>query len=228
MRLNVPTPSAPYVNGLSRDEVLWSPMEAQQIRIRQAVDSDARGIAQVHIDSWRSTYTGIVPAEHLAGLDYDEREKRWHPLLADRRQNAFVAEDRDGRIIGFASGGPERSGAPPASGTASCTDDPQIASEGSEEATAPEYSAELYAIYLFESGQRQGVGRRLVAALCSWFLSQGWRSMLTWVLTDNPSRNFYEALGGEEVRMETITIGGTELTEVAYGWSDIVPLTTGP
>jgi len=202
-------------------------MEAQQIRIRQAVDSDARGIAQVHIDSWRSSYAGIVPADHLAGLDYDEREVRWHRILADRRQNAFVAEDQDGRIIGFASGGPERSGSPPAGGTASCSDEPQIDPGAPEPSTAPEYAAELYAIYLFESGQRQGVGRRLVVALCSWFLSRGWRSMLTWVLTDNPSRNFYEALGGEEVRVETITIGGTELTEVAYGWSDISPLTTG-
>ena len=202
-------------------------MEAQGIRIRQAVDSDARGIAQVHIDSWRSTYAGIVPAEHLAGLDYAEREKRWHRLLADRRQIAFVAEDPDGRVIGFASGGPERSGAPPAGGTASCSDDPQLESGGPDPSTAPEYSAELYAIYLFECGQRQGVGRRLVATLCSWFLSRGWHSMLTWVLTDNPSRNFYEALGGEEVRVETITIGDTELTEVAYGWSDISPLTTG-
>ena len=202
-------------------------MEAQQIRIRQAVDSDSRGIAQVHIDSWRSTYAGIVPADHLAGLDYDEREKRWHRILADRRQNAFVAEDRDGRIIGFVSGGPERSGSPAASGTASCSDDPQVDADAPEASPAPEYSAELYAIYLFEAGQRQGVGRRLVAALCSWFLSRGWQSMLTWVLTDNPSRNFYEALGGEEVRVETITIGGTELTEVAYGWSDITPLTAG-
>ena len=202
-------------------------MEAQGIRIRQAVDPDARGIAQVHIDSWRSTYAGIVPADHLAGLDYAEREERWHRILADRRQNAFVAEDRDGRIIGFASGGPERSGSPAASGTASCSDDPQIASGEAESNTAPAYAAELYAIYLFESGQRHGVGRRLVAALCSWFLSRGWRSMLTWVLADNPSRNFYEALGGEEVRVETIAIGGTELTEVAYGWSDITPLTTG-
>lgn len=202
-------------------------MAAQQIRVRQAVDSDARGIARVHIDSWRSTYAGIVPADHLAGLDYDEREKRWHRLLADRRQNAFVAEDRDGRIIGFASGGPERTGSEPASGTPSCTDDPQIESGGPDPNTPPEYAAELYAIYLYESDQRHGVGRRLVAALCSWFLSRGWHSMLTWVLTDNPSRNFYEALGGEEVRVETITIGGTELTEVAYGWSDISPLTTG-
>ena len=202
-------------------------MAAQQIHVRQAVDSDAHGIAQVHIDSWRSTYAGIVPADHLAGLDYDEREKRWHRLLADRRQNAFVAEDQDGRIIGFASGGPERSGSASASGTPSCTDDPQVESGGPDPNAPPEYSAELYAIYLYESDQRRGVGRRLVASLCSWFLSRGWHSMLTWVLTDNPSRNFYEALGGEEVRVETITIGGTELTEVAYGWSDISPLTTG-
>ena len=163
----------------------------------------------------------------MAGLDYGEREKRWHRLLADRRQIAFVAEDRDGRIVGFASGGPERSGSASASGTSSCTDDPQIESGGPDPNAPPEYSAELYAIYLYESDQRQGVGRRLVASLCSWFLSRGWHSMLTWVLTDNPSRNFYEALGGEEVRVETITIGGTELTEVAYGWSDISPLTTG-
>ena len=192
-------------------------MEAQEIRIRQAIDSDAGGIARVHIDSWRSTYAGIVPAEHLAALDYHERVARWHRILADRRQNAFVAEDADGRIVGFASGGPERSGSTAASGTASCSDDPQIDSGGPEPSTAPEYSAELYAIYLYDSGQRQGVGRRLVAALCSWFLSRGWHSMLTWVLADNPSRGFYEALGGAEVRLETIAIGGTELVEIAYG-----------
>ena len=132
-------------------------MAAQRIRVRQAVDSDARGIAHVHVDSWRSTYAGIVPAEHLAGLDYGAREANWHRILADRRQNAFVAEDRDGRVVGFSSGGPERSGD-----------------------TA--YPAELYAIYLFQSHQRRGLGRRLTAALADWFLNRGWQSMLLWVL----------------------------------------------
>lgn len=176
-------------------------MAAQRIRIRQAVDSDARGIAHVHIDSWRSTYAGIVPAEHLAGLDYGAREANWHRILADRRQNAFVAEEPDGRVVGFSSGGPERSG----------------------DTACP---AELYAIYLFQSHQRRGLGRRLTAALAEWFLSRGWQSMLLWVLRDNPSRGFYEALGGVEIKQETITIGGTELVEIAYGWSEISPLAT--
>ena len=177
-------------------------MEAQGIRIRQAADSDARAIAQVHVDSWRSTYAGIVPAEHLDRLSYDAREANWRRILADRRQIVFVAEATDGRIIGFSSGGPERS-------------------------NDADYRAELYAIYLFESHQRHGVGRRLVAPLCEWFLSRDWHSMLLWVLEDNPSRRFYEALGGVQIKQETITIGGTELIEIAYGWSDISSLTTG-
>ena len=176
-------------------------MAAKEVRIRQAVDPDARGIAVVHVDSWRSTYAGIVPAEHLAALDYDRREANWQRILADRRQNVFVAEDRDGRIVGFSSGGPERS-------------------------NDPAYHAELYAIYLLESWQGQGLGRRLVAALADWFISRGWRSMLLWVLKDNPSRGFYEALGGAPIKQETISIGGAELVEIAYGWPDISPLTT--
>ena len=71
-------------------------MVAHEVRIRQAVDTDATGIARVHVDSWRSTYAGIVPAEHLAALDYDRREANWQRILADRRQNVFVAQERDG------------------------------------------------------------------------------------------------------------------------------------
>ena len=177
-------------------------MAAQGILIRQAVDSDARGIARVHVDSWRATYADILPAEYLAALDYDRREANWRPILADRRQIAFVAEDRHGRVVGFVSGGAERNGD-----------------------TA--YPGELYAIYLLESCQGQGLGRGLVTALVEWFVSQGWQSMLLWVLEDNPSRGFYEALGGVRIKRETVAIGGTELVEIAYGWSDIAPLTTG-
>ena len=51
--------------------------------------------------------------------------------------------------------------------------------------------------------------------------------MLVWVLADNPSRGFYQALGGVQIRQQTITVGGAELLEIAYGWSNISPLTAG-
>jgi hypothetical protein len=45
--------------------------------------------------------------------------------------------------------------------------------------------------------------------------------MLVWVFAANPCRAFYEALGGRYVREQEITIGGAQLREVAYGWSDL-------
>jgi hypothetical protein len=50
--------------------------------------------------------------------------------------------------------------------------------------------------------------------------------MLVWVLADNPSRRFYEALGGAPVRTQHIEFGGTLLEEIAYGWRDTIVLTS--
>jgi hypothetical protein len=49
--------------------------------------------------------------------------------------------------------------------------------------------------------------------------------MMVWVLADNPSRRFYEALGGTLVTNKVIELAGKSLIEVAYGWYDLQPLT---
>jgi len=175
------------------------------IRIREAVPADAGGIARVHVDTWRSSYAGIVPDEHLAGLSYDDREAVWGQILSRDRpaQCNFVAETGACEIIGFAGGGPER--------------------EGDEV-----YLGELYAIYMFEAYQRRGVGRRLACAVAHGLLSAGFESMLLWVLEDNRrARRFYESLGGELVGRKSIEIGGAALVEVSYGWKDIAGLAAG-
>jgi hypothetical protein len=46
----------------------------------------------------------------------------------------------------------------------------------------------------------------------------GTYSLLAWVLARNPSRSFYEAVGGELLGSQEIKIGGARLEEVAYGW----------
>ncbi len=45
--------------------------------------------------------------------------------------------------------------------------------------------------------------------------------MLVWVLAENPSRRFYEVLGGKQLCEQEITIGGVTLVEVAYGWKNL-------
>src|SRR5574341_178751 len=166
--------------------------------IREARPEDAPAIARVHVDSWRSTYQGIVPDEHLAALSYERREQGWREALSnpDNPSFVYVAEDEAGQVVGFASGGPGREG-------------------------HPDYRGELYAIYLFAQSQRQGLGRRLTQAIARQLLNAGISSMLVWVLAENSSRAFYEALGGQYLSEKKITIGEKELVEVAYGWQDV-------
>ncbi len=49
--------------------------------------------------------------------------------------------------------------------------------------------------------------------------------MLVWVLADNPSRYFYEAMGGKLLGSQEVKVGGVTLKEVAYGWENIRNLT---
>ena len=169
--------------------------------IRAAHPADAHGIATVHVDSWRSTYVGIVPDEVLERLSYDNRGQFWQDILTNHNHNnpVFVAEDDAGQITGFASGGKERGG-------------------------IEDYDGELYAIYLQTHMQGHGIGRRLVCSVATTLAEQGFSSMLTWVLADNPARHFYVAMGGVYVTEQDIQINGTTLSEIAYGWSNIQAL----
>ena len=172
------------------------------ISIRRAEPADAQAIASVQTTSWRTTYAGVVPDEFLANMDVGRRAAVWHTGLTDstRRHCYFVAEDADGQVVGFASGGPERDG-------------------------DPIYKGELTAIYLLDSYQRQGIGKRLVQAVAGWLHEHHYHTMLIWVLAGNTSGiQFYEAIGGQRIGSKNIVMGGETLEEYSYGWLDLTPL----
>ncbi|WP_274365313.1 GNAT family N-acetyltransferase [Paenibacillus thermotolerans] len=168
------------------------------MHIRRAVLQDAEAIARVHVDSWRTTYKGIVPDEYLNSLSYKERTERWVNTLKRTDTNVvFVAEDGDGSIVGFCSGGKERTG------------------------KFGEAEGELYAIYILEAHHRKGLGKKLVRALAEQLNGDGYQSMLIWVLEKNRSKYFYENLGGTFALTKSIEIGGSTLVEAAYRWEDL-------
>lgn len=172
------------------------------MQIRLAEQTDAAALAYVHIEAWRTTYAGIVPDEYLAQLEYQQRSAWWHRILRPRGNKppwAYVVEDDEGQVIGFVSGGFSSSG-------------------------DPLYQGELYAIYLLQQAQRQGIGKQLTQTLVERMMNEGISSMLVWVLAENPSRPFYEAMGGQQLYQKEIEIGGAKLIEVAYGWLDISTL----
>ena len=166
--------------------------------IRHAGCADAAAIARVSVDTWRSTYPGLVPDALLAAIDYADRERTWTAKLcaADPPLFAYVATDSAGSVVGFASGGPERE-------------------------ADPTYTGELYALYIQASRQHNGLGRQLAAAVAAHLLADGHSAMLLWVLATNPARGFYERLGGLYLREQPLILGTTTLYEVAYGWPDL-------
>lgn len=164
------------------------------MRIREAVIEDVEAIARVHVDSWRTTYKGIVPENYLKQLSYEQRAENWRRGVG--RNALYVAEDVSGKIIGFATGGKERTG--------------KYGVDG-----------ELYAIYLLQEAQGQGIGKALTIKIAQSLNKQGFTSMLVWVLELNPSKKFYEALGGKALAETMIEIGGEDLKEIAYYWENI-------
>jgi GNAT superfamily N-acetyltransferase len=170
--------------------------------VREARASDAAGIAKVHVDTWRSTYQGIIPDDVLDGLSYDDREAMWNTALTTRRSenHIYVVESEDGQVVGFAAAGLERE---------------QRSGE----------VGEVYAIYLLEEHHRKGLGKKLLLETVKRLQREGYRSVMLWVLADNPTRGFYEAMGGVASRQKDIEIGGNTLVEVAYEWEDITDLT---
>src|SRR5258708_6287321 len=102
--------------------------------IRLASTHDARAIAEVHVESYKSAYRGIFPEAFLNGLSVEQRESGWRDLLAAQEPPlTMVGCDAGGSVVGFASGGKERTG--------------QLGCDG-----------ELYAIYLRPDAQRKGLG----------------------------------------------------------------------
>jgi len=163
--------------------------------IRHGTLADAPSLARVHVDTWRATYRGMVPDEYLDAMSYDSSTTMSERLLASSgpRKATFVAEDEKGVIVGFAGVGPVR--------------DEMDGIDG-----------ELYTIYLRPDAQGEGIGTMLFDAVTTFLAGEGMRGMLVWVLTDNPSRRFYEARGGVELSRKMIRVGGAELEEIGYGW----------
>jgi L-amino acid N-acyltransferase YncA len=159
--------------------------------VRAATEQDAGAIAHVHVQSWLSTYAGIVPAEYLATLNEAERVPQWRAEIA-RGVLVYVAE-ADGEVVGFICGGRIR--------------EPLEA-----------YDAELFAIYLLERAQRRGLGSALVRRLAESLLAEGFVGMVVWALETNSAGLFYEKAGAHRVGAKEIEIGGVGLLAVAFGW----------
>jgi ribosomal protein S18 acetylase RimI-like enzyme len=174
------------------------------IRIRRARPEDAPAIARVHVETWQSAYAGLLPDAMLAGMSDVRHAAMWLQTLSNRGEarGVFVADDADMGVVGFGSCGPVR-------------DTPE-GLDGTEQRVG-----EVYLLYVEIDFQNQGLGRRLLDALFRQLRADGFDTAILWMLAENPTRFFYEGLGGRQVGERTDTFLGTDVDEIAYAWPDL-------
>jgi GNAT superfamily N-acetyltransferase len=169
-------------------------------RVRRAVAGDRRAMAHVHVESWKTTYRGIVPDLALDALTVEsDLAKGFGRHLEDPPPDwrAYVGEVRGGKVVGFAIGHSARDPHPPG------------------------LTGELGAIYLLQEHQRKGLGRMLVHAVAQGLREQGHRNMVVWVVVSGPARGFYEAMGARICGEQQREVMGTPMRLIAYGWDDL-------
>lgn len=168
---------------------------SESITYRQANISDARGIAQVHVDTWRTTYAGIVPDAFLRDLSYERRERQWQSFYEkpEPRSHLWLAVDGD-TTVGFSSGGLERH--------------------------AEEHEGEVYAIYLLKRYHYKGIGKELFLRSVASMHADHFTSIMVWALADNPTCEFYRRMGGQEFSEKFESIGGEKLKEISFRWTE--------
>jgi ribosomal protein S18 acetylase RimI-like enzyme len=131
--------------------------------IRAAIPDDALAVARVHVRAWQVGYRGLLPDDYLDALRPEERAARYTFGDVDPARPATmvaVDDERDGRIIGFATTGPARDADTPDAG-------------------------ELLSLHVDPDRWGRGVGRALVAAARAALAQRGRRQGVLWVMEGN-------------------------------------------
>lgn len=174
------------------------------IDVRRAVRPDAVAIAAVHVAAWRSTYPGILPDAYLARMS------------VTRQAIGYERSILRGVFVHVAVPAQAVPGGPPIVGFATAAPHASTLGDG-----------EIETLYVLDDWRDQGVGRRLLACVANDLRAAGCGSAYCWVLRDNPSRWFYQHMGGRPASSANVRVAGLSIPQTAYTWSPIARLIEG-
>jgi GNAT superfamily N-acetyltransferase len=158
--------------------------------IRHARQSDAEGIARVHIASADDSLAPLArewPASDLHG-----RTEQWIARLQDANRLNMVATVAD-QVVGFIGGGPPRV---------------QDIPEG----------VEIYVVHVLPTYRGAGIGSQLWELACKTLRGPTHAPLCLETLAELPCCAFYEARGGAVLTRTAGTLCGGAVTYLVYHW----------
>ncbi len=171
----------------------------KNITIRKATIEDAAEIANVHVNSWREAYQGLLPSSFLdeRPLLFKNKYEIWKKVTVNTKQVTLVAVSENHGVVGFVNGA------------------------GGRDDDYKDY-AEIWCFYLLEKYHGQKIGFNLLRTFFNEQASLGYRKGYLWVLADNPTINFYEKSGGKFFGLvKEDEIGGQKVKELCFVWENL-------
>lgn len=168
--------------------------------IRKATFEDSAEIANVHINSWREAYKGLLPQDFLdeRPLYFKNRYNLWKKLTVDESQITFVAECSENGVVGFINGGIAR--------------DKDFFGH-----------IEVYCIYLLQKYHGKKIGFELLRMYFDEAQQRGYGKAYLWVLDENPTIKFYERAGAKNTGQakDAFLMGQLKVKELCFCWDQL-------
>ena len=164
--------------------------------LRTATPNDAQSIAQLHTDSWRIAYRGILLDSFLDGDIVQNRLDVWSKRFAEPtpNQHIIIAEE-DGKMLGF------------------------VCIYGNDDA---KWGSLIDNLHVRPDIKGRGIGKVLINEAFKWSkLNYPQCGVYLWVYENNTfARAFYSHLGGKEVENHLHeNPGGGEANAIRCSWS---------
>jgi len=148
------------------------------VSVRPARPEDAVEIARIQIETWRTGYAKVLPAEVLDALAETDVARQWRGSIStppSSEHRVLIANEGEWPV-GFTAFGP----------------DPDV-QEGDPDA---EHTASINLILVEPRWGRRGHGSRLLAAVADLSRDAGMTRLVTWVpVAQTPTLEFFRGAG---------------------------------
>jgi len=176
------------------------------VTLRDATASDSASIAQLHAESWRSAYRGILSDEYLETRAHSERAELWQTRFSERAGNPFfvILAELGAQLAGFACVFPKEH---------------------------PIFGSYVDNLHVAPQLTRKGIGKRLLADVGRRLIAdQTPGGVYLWAIEqNNNARQFYSRVGAVEVGCEEFAMpDGGHVKEVRCYWPSPAELLQQP